>query len=221
MRLKNLNNADLETMIEATAIRYRVKCDEINNVLIRQTLQAEFAAMLVIDFNNAFIKHCAGKFVISEKPDNNKPYGDLSCLFICDVLKAFKIYKAKEIAKPQLAAPISKQLEMNTATKEELQKEHYEIINDWYNKHGEVPLLANWNEAFIYMWRTKIIVIDADEVEMFKDLVVYNLNAEIKKLKVERANYGHLKNIVENPGLLRMECRKQFIIKYYNQKTKK
>jgi len=208
-------------MIEATAIRYRVKCDEINNVLIRQTLQAEFSAMLVVDFNSAFIKHCAGKFVISEKPDNNKPYGDLSCLFICDVLKAFKIYKAKEIAKPQLVAPIEKQLPMTAATKEDLQKQHYEIINNWFDKHGEVPLLANWGEAFVYMWKSKIITIDPDEVEMFKDLVIFNLQSEIKKLKVSRANYGHLKNIISTPVLLRMECRKQFIIKYYNQKTKK
>jgi hypothetical protein len=218
MRIKQLNNSDLETMIEAVGVRYRVKCDEINNVLIRQTLQSEFAAMLVVDFNNAFIKHCSGKFMISKEAEGNKPYGDLSCLFICDVLKGFKVYKAKEIAKPQLVAPIEKQLPMSKETIEKTQEKHFHVINDWHKQNGEVPLIANWSEAFLHMERIELIKVDYDEKQMFLENVVFDLNSERKRLKHEGSNYGHITNMLDSKVLLKKEARKRFIIKYYENK---
>lgn len=109
MRLRKLSNGDLDVMIEAVAVRYRVKCDELNCIIIRQTLQSEYLNYKVEDFNKAFIKHCAGAFTISDKSDNNKPYGDLSTLFVCQVLNSYKDHLNKINARPKVI-DVSKQI---------------------------------------------------------------------------------------------------------------
>ena len=95
MRINQLNIEQVNTLIESVAIRYRVKCDEMNAAIIIQTIQSEYGRYLLEDFNEAFIKHCSGKFMISREQEGNKPYGDLSAQFVCQVLNAFKVYKAE------------------------------------------------------------------------------------------------------------------------------
>ena len=95
MRINELNIEQVNTLIESVAIRYRVKCDEMNAAIIIQTIQSEYGRYLLEDFNEAFIKHCSGKFMISREQEGNKPYGDLSAQFVCQVLNAFKVYKAE------------------------------------------------------------------------------------------------------------------------------
>jgi len=211
MRIKNLPKDQIETLIQAVAIRYRVKTDQINTTLIRQTLQAEFNNMFVNEFNEAFIKHCAGRFMISKEAEGNKPYGDLSCLFVCNVLKAFKSWKQAENAKPKLITP-DKQLEM---PKENI-RDAYEFIKKVVDETNNLPIVANWNDAFLYMEQEGIIKIDLDEKIMFSEIVKEDLLDEIKFLKKERKNgYQDLIKILENKKLFAGELRKRYLQKYF------
>ena len=214
MRLKDLTKDDLSTMIEGVVLRYRVKCDELNNTLIRQTLQSELSNLLVSDFNDSFIKHCAGRFMISEKEEGNKPYGDLSAQFICLVIKKHKEWKAKENAKPKLIE-VSKQLPMSQKTKEEEAEEQYLFIKSVWEKENKVPLIANWVAAFKYMERAKIISLDRDEKEMFLENVRAEITEEKEKKRIMKDNFRTLEGILTNPDQLKNECRKRMVINYF------
>ena len=73
MKIQDLNEEQLGDLIGGVAIRYRVQCDAINLKLIIQTIQSEYSKYSVNDFNEAFIKHCSGKFMISREQEGNKP----------------------------------------------------------------------------------------------------------------------------------------------------
>ena len=134
------------------------------------------------------------------------------------VINKYKEWIQKETARPKLAAPVEKQLPMSTESKEEIQKQNFEIIDNWVKEKGEVPLFANWSEAFLHMERVKLIEMDNDAKQMFLDNVTFELEEEKKKLRLERSNYGHISNMLESKVLLKKECRKRFIIKYYENK---
>ena len=159
MRLKELNDPVLETKIEAIALRYRVKCDSMNMIIIKQTLLGEYSSYLVEDFDNAFIKHCSGKFMIDKEQSNNKPYGDLSTLFICSVLNHYKEYKNKQNLIKPLEAPKTKMIEQKPKTKEEVakgnknpfeQKDKIVITSyQFASRHNEALFLADFQLSVI------------------------------------------------------------------------
>lgn len=139
-------------------------------------------------------------------------------LYVTGIIKAYKSYKQEQNAKPKLILPMEKLIPMTQASKEELEKQHFELINDWFNNKGEVPMIANWSEAYLHMEREGLIKIENDEKQMFLDNVIFDITEERKKLKLERANYGHLSTVLESKMLLKKEARKRFIIKYYENK---
>lgn len=211
MRIKNLNTENIQTLIEAVAIRYRVKCDEINSTLIRQTLQAEYGNMFVNDFNNAFIKHCAGRFMISKEAEGNKPYGDLNCLFVCDVLKGYKIWLQAENRKPKPIEP-AKQLEMPKENK----RDAYEFIKKVVQERGKLPIIANWSDAYLYMEQNGIINISTEDKVLFSEIVKEDIKEELRKLKRDNSNgYRELKRITESKNLYAAELRKRYLYKYF------
>lgn len=219
MRIKNLNNEQISTMIEGVALRYRVKCDELNNTLIRQTLQSEFSNLLVNDFNNSFIKHCSGRFMIGKEEKDNKPYGDLSAQFICLVINKFKEWIQKENAKPKLIS-IDKQLPMSKQSKEEEQKKKFEMIDSCFKETGEIPSLAYWPEAFRYMMRIGLIKITSKEAEEFREKVVEELKSKIKDVRFKNSGFETVQELnlqmkLKSKDSIIKECEKQFIINYY------
>jgi len=131
MKISDINNEDLGTMIDGVALRYRVQCDEINENIIRQTLQSEYKNLSVNDFNEAFIKHCSGKFTISKNPDNNKPYGDLSTQFLCQVINAYKEHKALKL---RLNPPKAEPLKELTAMSIDKNKQAIKAFNEFKKK---------------------------------------------------------------------------------------
>ena len=147
-----------------------------------------------------------------------KHFQSFDSMYVVSIIKAYKEYLQKENAKPKLAAPIEKQLQMTKESKEDFQRNNFETINDWFKEHGEVPMFANWNEAFLHMERVDLIKVSHDEKQMFLDNMLYDLKQEIRQLRISGSNYGHLSKILEKKGLLKMEARKRFIIKYYENK---
>ncbi len=219
MRLKELNDPVLETKIEAIAVRYRVKCDSMNMIIIKQTLLGEYSSYLVEDFDNAFIKHCSGKFMIDKEQSNNKPYGDLSTLFICSVLNHYKEYKNKQNLIKPLEAPKTNMIEEKKKSKEENAEEWYNFINDEFEKNGKVPLMADWNAAYWWMVTNKIIEVDKDTLEMFAENVRADIEHDIKVRKAERRDFKLEQKILDHPKSFKIECRKRYLINYYENKA--
>lgn len=149
-------------------------------------------------------------------------YHSFNALYVTNILQSYKRYKQKENAKPKLVAPIEKQLPMSKETKEDQQKKHFDIIDNWVKEKGEVPLIANWSEAFLHMNRIGLIKMTKEEGTMFVENIRYELEEEKKRLKLEGSNYGHISNMLSSKILLSKEARKRYIIKYYeNKKNKK
>jgi len=146
-----------------------------------------------------------------------KHFQSFDSMYVVSIIKAYKEYLQKENAKPKLVAPIEKQIPMTKESKEEQQRKHFEIIDEWVKEKGEVPLIANWSEAFLHMERIELIKVDNDEKQMFLENVIFDLNSERKKLKHEGLNYGHITNMLDSKNLLKKEARKQFIIKYFEK----
>jgi cell division septum initiation protein DivIVA len=62
-----------------------------------------------------------------------------------------------------------------------------------------------------------LINLTNDEKAMFLDLVIEELNEEIKKMKVQRKNPNHLKNLLASKEKIKNECRKRLVIKYFEK----
>jgi len=215
MRLKDLTNETIEAMIGATAIRYRVNCDEMNSTIIRQTIQSEHGNYKVDNFNQAFIKHSSGKFVISNKEGNNKPYGDLSALFVCQVLNGFTEFLRRANMNRPKRIEVSKQIEPVKEDPLVVQKKAFDFIDSEFNKNGKCEKGANWSDAFEYMQREGFIVLTKDEKQMFKDNVVEDIKHEIKQNKLVGKMISSLDMALNDDGVLKYQCRKRLIIKHY------
>ena len=215
MRLKDLDNETIQTMLESVAVRYRVKCDELNATLIRQTLQAEYSNLLVEKFNNAFIKHTAGRFMISDKQEGNKPYGDLSAQFVCQVIKFYNEYLAKENAKPKLIE-VEKQIEHKDISVED----HRIFVEKFIKEKGKLPEYADWNNLYLHLEKLGEFKITVEEKEMYVENVRCDIEEKIVVFKSLHKDTSPLKDILKDSKLFKIECRKRYIIKYYEGKIK-
>lgn len=213
MRIRQLQNNEIDTMIEAVAIRYRVKCDEINTILIRQTIQSEFKLYHLNDFNDAFIKHCSGKFMISKEAEGNKPYGDLSALFICDVLNGYKNYKAKN-HKIKPIEDTSRLIEVKKMTKEENAKHWFDWVIAEMKANKKIPMMADWDSIFWLLTKDGSITLDNDSKEMFLESVRFDIQEEINFRKAEHKDYRNYTRMLESEDSLKRECRKRIVKKH-------
>lgn len=206
-RLKNTPLEQINNSLDRIALLYRVKADDVNRMIIINTLVKEYPNYLFEDFNEAFNKHVVGKFSI----DDDKPYGDLSTMFICRVLNGYTEYKRKNPEKPepkpQLPIP------------EDTPQQAFEFVEKIFNETGEEPLLANWNLAFKHAEDIGLIKLTNDEKHMFMDNVRYELEEDMNYKKVRKINsWVDIRAILENKSLLAFECRKRMLINYFQNK---
>lgn len=209
-RLKNTSLEQINNSLDRIALLYRVKADEINRMIIINTVVNEYPNYLFEDFNEAFNKHVVGKFSV----DDDKPYGDLSTMFICRVLNGYTEYKRrnpdKPEPKPQLPIP------------EDTPKQAFDFIEKIFNETGKEPLLANWNLAFKHAEETNLITLTTDEKLMFQENVRFEIEQEMKYKRVRKLNgWIDLREILENKSLMAYECRKRILIKYFNDRVNK
>lgn len=213
-KLKELDKTILDGLIQKAAIIYRVNLDTINLTIISQTLLTEFGNMSAVDFEAAFVKHAAGNFSISRNPDSNRPFGDLSAYFVCSVLKYFKEWNAKETLKQKsIAAANVPAIEY----KPDEGKEAFELIKEFAGS-GKKILFANWRAAFKYMECEGIIKKTNEEKQLFLDAVIKELKEELTRTKWRSNEEKTIKEILNNKGLLKLECRKRFIKQHFNLK---
>lgn len=210
MRLKDLTYTELEIKIELIAVKYRVEVGEINKKIIIDSLLTVYSNYLVSDFDKAFTLHSMGTLEAKE----DKPYGELSCLFVGAVLKSFKDYKQKEAAKPKIKA-VEEVILLPEPTKDEI-KEAFEFIKDVFMNEGRLPLIANWKEAVNYMTNENLI----PNTKEFRQGIAKEVREEISK-KIEEKRYKNqvytdLVENLRNKTQFRNSCYRKIVYDYFS-----
>ena len=213
MRIKQLSNSDLDSLIETVALRYRVKCEGVNTILIRQTLQSEFSNYLINDFNDAFIKHCSGRFMISKEQEGNKPYGDLSSLFICQVLNGFNKYKADYLRQhpPKIETPEIKQLSFDE--KKYLTEETFEKF-----KNNEDLKGINFPSIYEYLKSIDEISIPKDEYKILMLEIREEIENEARSIEYSGKNPFYELLALSSKMIFDFECLKRVVLRYFEEK---
>lgn len=141
-------------------------------------------------------------------------YQNFNTLYISNVLQAYKRYKQNEARKPKLLEP-TKELDRPKLSLYDCAK----FIEDEFNKNGEMPFLANWDEAYDHLVETGKINLTLDEKKLFADVVRAEIQAEIVAYKgLKKDIYRVLENVIKNRKSFATECRKRYLKIYYENK---
>lgn len=210
MRLKDLTYNELEIKIELISVKYRVEVGEINKKIIIDSLLTVYPNYLVVDFDKAFTLHSMGNLEAKE----DKPYGELSCLFIGSVLKSFEDYKRKEAAKPKLKLP--EQLEQLPPPTKDEEKEAFEFIKDVFMNEGRLPLIANWKEAVNYMTNENLIPNTKEYRQGIAKEVREEINKEIEEKRYKNQVYTDLIENLRNKTQFRNSCYRRIVDDYFS-----
>jgi len=180
-------------------------------------LKGNFPHFKVINIKNAFDLGVKGDFEI-----DMRHFKSFDSLYVTKVIKAYTLYVNKQNAKPKLVDPIDKQLPMSKQSREEEQKQKFEMIDNWVKEKGEIPSLAYWSEAFRHMIRIGLIKISEKEATEFREGVIISLKAKIKDVRYKNKGLESVQEtslqmkLVSKDSIIK-ECEKQFIINYYKE----
>lgn len=184
------------------------KLEENQVMLLAKFIIYEFATLSMLDIEKAIFKAKAGKLDC-----NPADYNKLSIDFIGRILSCYTEYKRKQTIIEQ-----AKEVEAKENLKLEYNvdegKQSFEFIKSCFDKKEE-PFIADYCSAFKFMEDEGLINLTNDEKAMFLDLVIEELNEEIRKMKVQRKNPNHLKNLLASKEKIKNECRKRLVIKYF------
>lgn len=158
-----------------------------------------------IDFNE--IKEGFEHGIKGELDINLQHYQSFNALYVSNVIQSYKRYKAKKEAIPKKAIELP--------LPEEDPAIHFNFIALYFKKTGEVPMIANWNEAYKYAEDTNIINIPISKKYLIKEEVVEELKRERQRLKYNRLNYSEIDNTLNSDSLMKYECRKKILIDYF------
>jgi hypothetical protein len=184
--------------------------EESQVMLLAKFIIYEFSTLTMQDIEQAIFKAKAGKLDC-----NPADYNKLSIDFIGRILSSYTEYKRKQtLVKQAKEVEAKEHLKLEYTVNEG--KQSFDFIKSVYEK-GEEPYIADWCSAFRYMEDEGLINLTNDEKAMFLDLVIEELNEEIKKMKVQRKNPNHLKNLLASKEKIKNECRKRLVIKYFEK----
>lgn len=158
-----------------------------------------------IDFNE--LKEGFEHGVKGELDINLQHYQSFNAMYVANVIQAYRRFKAKKSATPQ-------KLKELPLPKEE-QEVHFNFIKMYFEKTKEPPMLANWNEAFAYAEKHKIIQIPIARKHLIKAEVIDELQRERQRLKVQRLNFNDVDATLNSDSLIAYECRKKILIEYF------
>ena len=180
--------------------------EETQIMLIAKFIMYEFTTLTMKDIENAIFKAKAGKLDC-----NPADYNKLSIDFIGRVLNSYQEYKKKEQLKIKLEQE-KEPLKIEYTPDDE--KEAYLFLKGIYDK-GQEPFIANWNLAFKFMEENNLINLSNDEKQIFFEMTIEDLKAEMQELKVKKKNIHRLKSLLNDKELIKQECRKRIIIKHF------
>ena len=216
MKIQDLNEDQLNTLIQGVAIRYRVKCDEMNAMIIIQTIQSEYSKYSINDFNEAFIKHCSGKFMISKEQEGNKPYGDLSAQFVCQVINAYKVYKADY----NRQHPVKIETKVVPALTYDEIAHHTEKAFNLF-KHDQKLTGAKWSEIYHHLKKEGEINIPKEEYKILMMEIRQSINEEILRKEEMKQPAILLSMCLESKIMFDCECLKRVVLNYFEEKKNK
>ena len=135
-------------------------------------------------------------------------YQNFNALYVSKVLQAFKRYQQKNYKPP-------KRTELEYIPTKEDDETHFNFIANVFKETKQAPLIANWNAAYLHAEKLGLITLSNDEKGMFMENVIEELKEEKQRLKVQRLNWSSIEETLTTPALLKYECRKRILIKYF------
>jgi hypothetical protein len=166
-------------------------------------LLENYKTITLSEIKEAFVRGVNGELDV-----NLTHYQNFNALYVSNVLQAFKRYQQKNYKPP-------KRTELDYTPTKEDDETHFNFIANVFKETKQAPLIANWNAAYLHAEKVGLIKLTNDEKAMFMENVIEELKEEKQRLKVQRLNWSSIEETLTTPALLKYECRKRILIKYF------
>lgn len=184
---------------------------EIELNLIFNHLKKEHGLVRMEEIEDAFSKYSAEKLKFNHLGKEVmfiEHFGKFDNTFISRILNAYEKYKQENIKPP-------KRTELDYTPTKEDDETHFKFIAKVFKETKQAPLIANWNAAYLHAEKIGLINLTNDEKGMFMENVIEELKEEKQRLKVQRLNWSSIEETLTTPALLKYECRKRILTKYF------
>ncbi len=174
----------------------------------------EYKDFTIDEIEVAFTKAYAGKLIGNDnKPLDVQTYQNYSVIYLCNVLNAYRIYRQSETKKEIDQGKIQELHESKILQPDG--EAAWNRIKSWFDQKGVLPKIDDYDAAYYYAIKEKIIVLNGEQKSEIKE----RARAEEIRWDKEMFDGNNVKNILKEENLQRI-CRKQAVIDHFI-KTKK